>query len=170
MVKVFKTLPRNFRGFAPCETPHGEHKKLFFENDFRTKQTAPSKTGESGSEAGKGRSTTVWKIFDGRAESEEIDRRSRFKPGRWRQNGNITSDRINLALREHRDGAMVVGLVGVLVNQFVQRRTRGHRVEQQKHSHQPGGQGRLAKPKEISRFVLQIVCNIADSVPLARSF
>jgi len=62
---------------------------------------------------------------------------------------------------------MMVSLAGVLVNQFMQIGAGRHRVEQQNHPHQPGGQGRPAEPNEMTRFVLQTVCNIANGVPLA---
>jgi hypothetical protein len=73
-------------------------------------------------------------------------------------------------MREHRDGALVVSLVGVLVNQLVQLRARRHRVEQEDHSHQPGRQGRPAEPKEMAHFVLQNVCKLANGVPPASPF
>ena len=167
MVKVFKTLTRIIRGFAPCETPRGEHKDLVYGNKFWTRHTASSETDELGSNAGRGRSAAGREIFNRCAKNWKIYGRSGFKHDRRRGNGNIAGYRINLALREHRDGAMVVGLVGVLVNQFVQRGARRHRVEEQNHSHQPGGQGRPAESKKMTHPVLQSVCKLANDVPPA---
>ena len=49
-----------------------------------------------------------------------------------------------LPMREHRDRAIVVLLARVMVNHFVQRGARRHRVQQQDDAHQQGGQGRFA--------------------------
>ena len=138
-----------------------------FKMELRTGFDQPKLTDLCLGRNGGRRGAAVRKIFNGCAECEEIYGPGRLKPDRWRDNGNITSDRINLALREHRDGAMMVSLAGVLVNQFMQIGAGRHRVEQQNHPHQPGGQGRPAEPNEMTRFVLQTVCNIANDVPLA---
>ena len=167
MVKVFKTLPRIIRKFAPCETQRGGHKDLVYGNKFRTKHTASSKTDELGSNAGKWRGATGREIFNRCAKNREMYSWSCFKHDRRRGNGNIAGHRINLALCEDRDGAMVVGLVGVLVNQFVQLGAGCHRIQQQNHSHQPGGQGRPAETKEMAHPVLQSVCNLTNGVPPA---
>ena len=72
-----------------------------------------------------------------------------------------------LPMREHRDRAIVVRLARVMVNHFVQRGARRHRVQQQNDAHQQGGQGRFADLEEMALHVLQIVCNLAIGVPTA---
>jgi hypothetical protein len=71
--------------------PAGEHRDLVYGNNFQTKQAASSKTDELGSNAEKGRSASVGKIFNGRTKYEEMYRESRLKPDRRYDNGNFTS-------------------------------------------------------------------------------
>ena len=75
-----------------------------------------------------------------------------------------------MAMGEQRDGAIVVSLARVLVNQFVQFGTRRHRVQQQNEGDQQSGERRLAVRFEMTISELQIVCNIIKRFPGASLF
>jgi len=92
----------------------------------------------------------VRKIFNDCAGNRKFCERNGFNPNRGGYNGDIADRRFDLSVREHRDGAMVVSLAGVLVNQLVQRGARRHRVKQQNHPHQQDGQGRFAELNELT--------------------
>lgn len=89
--------------------------------------------------------------------------------GQNRNDGRDIGDRrIHLAVGKHRDRAIVIGFARVLVNQFVQLRTRRHRVQQQNKCDQQRGENRLAMRFEMTLYELQIVCNIAKRFSDAR--
>lgn len=68
-------------------------------------------------------------------------------------------------MREHRDRAIVVGLIRILVDQFVELWTRRHCVQEQDKTHQQRGDDRLAAQLEMAFYKLQIGCKLAPAVP-----
>ena len=122
----------------------------------------------NGAESGRG---AAWgKIFYDRAESGNNEGLGGFDQNRRRGNDDVTGGRIHFPRSEHRDRAIVILLARVVVNHFVQRGARGHRVQQQDDAHQQGGQGRFAERNNMALYVLQIICNLAGDVPLASHF
>ena len=109
-------------------------------------------------------------MFNGRAENGNHEGLGGLDQIRRRGNDDFAGDRVCLSLNQHRDRAIVVFLARVVVNHFVQRGARGHRVQQQDDAHQQGGQGRFANREKMFLHVLQIVCNLAGDVPLASHF
>ena len=73
-------------------------------------------------------------------------------------------------MREHRDRAIVVGFARILVDQFMQRGTRRHRVQEQDKAHQQRGDDRLAMQLEMTISELQIICKLANTVPDASCY
>jgi len=93
-----------------------------------------------------------------------------FNRSRRRGNDDIANSRIHFPRSEHRDRAIVILLARVVVNHFVQRGARGHRVQQQDDAHQQGGQGRFAERNNMALYVLQIIRKLAGNVPLTSDF
>ena len=119
-------------------------KDLVTGNYFQTRRTAPSETNELGGDAGRGRGASGGEIFNGRGEAGKNKNRGRLDRNRRRGGGNFNRGRVHLAVREHRDRAIVVGLARVLVDHFVQRGRRRHRVQQQDKADEQRGENRLA--------------------------
>ena len=59
------------------------------------------------------------------------------------------------------DRALMLAGIGVPVNQFMQRRTSRHRIQQQYNTRQQGGDDRLAGQFEMALSLRQTACNIA---------
>ena len=89
---------------------------------------ATPETDESGNGGEDGRGATGGKIFNGRSKNRNDKLRGRLNRSRLRDGGNFHRDRVHLAVGEHRDRTIVVGFASVLVDQFMQRWTRRHRV------------------------------------------
>lgn len=98
------------------------------------------------------------KVFDGRAENGNDKNRGRFNRICRGGDRHVAGRRIHLAVREHRDRAIVVGFARVLVDHFVQRGAGRHRVQQQNNTHQQGGQRRPAETENMAFLVLQTDC------------
>jgi len=75
--------------------------------------------------------------------------------------------RFDLALREHRDGACVVGFASVLMNRLMQRGADRHRVQQQNQNDQETANGQLSGLTEMSFCALQILRNLAAAREIA---
>ncbi len=84
--------------------------------------------------------------------------------------GQINACGIHLAVREHRDGALMVGLGGIRVEPFVQRWRGRHRVEQQHQAGQNQGKDRPALALTMARYESHNVRKLADVFPAAREF
>ena len=61
-------------------------------------------------------------------------------------------------MRKQRDGALMILMAGVVVDEFVQLGTRGHRVQQEDKRHQQRGGKRAAEPDFMAIFQLQTIC------------
>jgi len=81
---------------------------------------------------------------------------------------NINGRSIHLTVRKQSDGALMVGLVSVLVKQFMQRGRGGHRVQQQHHADQQRREERSARPPGKALLVLHDGAKLASLVPSAR--
>ena len=79
----------------------------------------------------------------------------------------MANRRFNVPVCKQGNDAGVAGFVRVLVDQFVQRRERRHRVEQQNQANQQGGDRRFAEVIQPGLYVLQSICNIAKATPVA---
>jgi hypothetical protein len=115
-------------------------------------------TNELGSNAGNGRTTSGREIVNGRTENREFNGRQDNNKSLRRGNGNINAGGVHLAVREHRDRAFVVGFARILVNQFMQRGTRRHCVQEQDKANQQRGDNRLAVRFEMASHKSQTVC------------
>jgi hypothetical protein len=110
------------------------------------------------------------KIFYGRTENGNGEMPVGFNRSRRRGDDDIANSRIHFPCSEHRDRAIVVLLARVMVDHFMQRGARGHRVQQQDNAHQQGGHGRFAERNKMALYVLQIIRKLAGDVPLASDF
>jgi hypothetical protein len=82
-------------------------------------------------------------VFNGRAENKKDRRWNAIHERQWKRNGNVDGCGVHLPMREERDGALVVSVAGVGVEQLVQRGGDRHRVEQENQSSQCQSNGRL---------------------------
>src|SRR5579885_2511331 len=116
---------------------------------MQTKSSQPKLTGLDLGRRNCGRGAALRKIFDGRTESgnDEVTRRFNYQ-GR-RRNNDFTGCGAYFSVGDQRDCAMVIRFVRVLVNPFVQRGARRHRVEEQNHSCQQRRERRLAEAKML---------------------
>lgn len=104
------------------------------------------------------RSAASGKILDGRGKNEKFSLQSCLNGNNSGGDRNVNGSRVNVTVREQRDGALVTGLVGVVVNQFMQRGASRHRVQQQDKTSQQRGDNRLAVPLEMAFYELQTIC------------
>jgi len=72
-------------------------------------------------------------------------------------------------MQKHSDGAFVVGFVGIMMDEFMQRGARHHHVQQQDNAKRQQRNERLAAPHKMTDSYLQIICSLARSVPQARA-
>ena len=91
--------------------------------------------------------------------------RGGFNKSRRQDRQDIASRRFNVPVRKQGGGARMAGAVRVLVNQFMQRGTSRHRVQQQDKTYQQRGDDRVAAQLEMAFCKLQIVCILANTVP-----
>ena len=96
--------------------------------------------------------------------------RSRFNPDRWCDEGNVASRRVNVAMCEKGDRALMVGFIRVMMDQLVQRLAGSQRGHEQNQPNQQDGNQRLAELTEIFLLVLQTISKVVNSVPSASNF
>lgn len=94
--------------------------------------------------------------------------RGDFNSRRSQNHRDMANRRFDLPMRKQGNCALVVGFICVLVNQFMECRDRGHRVQQQHQAYQQRGEQRLAGQTGMILFQLQGVCKIAIAMPSAR--
>ena len=83
-------------------------------------------------------------MFNGRDKNRRFEMQARDDNRGREDYRNINGRRLHLTVRKQRYGALMVGFVRVAMNQFVQRRRGGHRVQKQHHADQQRRQQRLA--------------------------
>ncbi len=99
-----------------------------------------SETDELGNGRKTGRSAAGRKIFYGRSKSGEFNLRNDRDEKRRRDDGNFNRNGVNVAVREHRDRAIMVGLVRVVMDELVQRGRGRQRVQQQDNADEQNSQ------------------------------
>jgi hypothetical protein len=146
------------------------HAKIWFkEKHFQTRRPANIRNRhELGNGQESGRGAALGKIFNSRAENGKSEVPGCLNYNGWLGDDDFAGCGFDFAVGERRDRTMMIRFVRVVVNHFVQRRARGHRVQQQDDAHQQGGQGRFANLEKMFPHVLQIICKLANGVPPAR--
>ena len=172
MVKVFKTFPRIFQGFALCETPCGEHKDLVTENIFRRSRPHRPKPmnqetadGTGGARPSGRNAMAMWKTDNSMRGTISIQ-----VTGTTAGTSQATESTFPCANTV--TAQWWSGFVGVLVDQL--RAARGtppsRRASKTMPTKPQAARARPAKPKEMACPVLQNVCNLANGVPPASPF
>lgn len=82
-------------------------------------------------ENGSGRAAGGRKIFDGRSKNGNWDLPTRLNGSGWNCDGNVHYGRIHLAVHKHGYRTMMLVGIRVVMDQFMQRRTCRHCVQQQ---------------------------------------
>jgi hypothetical protein len=136
---------------------------------FQVKQTneiQPAKAGRLSRVGGRNRrSAPGGKIFNGRSENGNFNLRRDDGKNHRRGSRNINDGGIHLAVRKHRDGALMLGVARVVVEKFVQRRRDGHRIQQQDKTRQQRGDERLVARVEMTLGSLHPTRYLAETMP-----
>ena len=112
-----------------------QHKVLLLEI-IQAGRFTPAETDDLGNYRKNGRGAAGGKILDGRTENGKFDLGQDENENLRSGDRNLDADRINLAVREHRDRALMVRFARVVVDEFVERRTNRHRVQQKDERNQ----------------------------------
>ena len=126
-----------------------QHKVLLLEI-IQAGRFTPAETDDLGNYRKKGRGAAGGKILDGRTKNGKFDLWQDENENLRSSDRNLDADRINLAVRKHRDRAFVVGLARVVVNQLMQRGAHRHRVQKEHQRDQDRGENRLAVTLELT--------------------
>ena len=117
-----------------------------------------------------GRGASGGKIFNGRTENGNDCGRNGLNQSQRLDNWDINRNRVHLAVREHRDGALMVFFAGIRVEPFVQRGGGRHRVQQEDKPGQQRGDGRLAARLKMALYETHNTFKLADIMPGASGF
>lgn len=117
-----------------------------------------------------GRGATRWKALRRGGQHGNLNLWHRFHRYGRKDHRNFHGDRIHLTMGEKGDGALVRGIVGVLVKPFVQRGTGRQGVEKQNQRQEQSGHNRLAILAERLFHRVQSIGNMALGRAIATPF